>query len=750
MKKKLLFFVAVIAVFACLFALSISAAEPSTSDEFGEVTILDHADIAKRNDYGYSEGDTARVVVNVPGTSTYMTYPAYYFFDIRYHNSEADQPVPNFTAINAATGYNFDITSFVRIEFPDAFTGISKNYTLSNAMTGLKYVSLGTGMRLVHSSAFAGLPNLQTVVFEDNNDPEYTLSISSSAFENCKALTTIDLPVHLTSMGERAFASTAITSIDISPRLQTIGTASFLSCASLATINLPENNVVTRINHRAFDECKSLTGTYVFQYVTHIESYAFRTCATNEDTYLSLSFPAIVDVGCGDGWDTHVFSYSGLREISLGENLAVMSYNNFTKCQKLWRAEFAGVAEGFNFRGYTFDECSALKAVSLPEGITALPSRMFNMCTSLTAVYIPSTVKTIDVGGNNGAAFFKCSNLYFVNEPFTYKTEAEIPAEPTVYYFPSSIVSVTGEAFDNSRVNDVVVFPASVTSMPNSYTFEGCTSASGKPTVVFLGDMTSVGTSGWGVTAIYFCNPADVDYATAGASSDGRMAFCFAEGNTKHVKELSKATDATCILPKMTADYCFCGQYIVGSEQTEGAPLGHSYNGAVSYVFDSLITEGKQCTVCTNGCGIDEIKVLGAVYTPLGYSVKTFGTTYSFVSGYDVDVESLELYEASKGTKLQFGFAFNASSTFTDGEVTLDSFKITAPVAGKAGDTVFSFYQYQMKYADEANLEKDIIIAAYVIEKSADGETLTFINRADGAVNGFEPISYTKALELAK
>ena len=200
----------------------------------------------------------------------------------------------------------------------------------------------------------------------------------------------------------------------------------------------------------------------------------------------------------------------------------------------------------------------------------------------------------------------------------------------------------------------------------------------------------------------------------------------------------------------MTADYCFCGQYIVGSEQTEGTPLGHSYNGAVSYVFDSLITEGKQCTVCTNGCGIDEIKVLGAVYTPLGYSVKTFGTTYSFVSGYDVDVESLELYEASKGTKLQFGFAFNASSTFTDGEVTLDSFKITAPVAGKAGDTVFSFYQYQMKYADEVNLEKDIIIAAYVIEKSADGETLTFINRADGAVNGFEPISYTKALELAK
>jgi HK97 family phage major capsid protein len=39
MKKKILLFVTIVAVLACLFALSISAAEPSNSDEFGEVTI---------------------------------------------------------------------------------------------------------------------------------------------------------------------------------------------------------------------------------------------------------------------------------------------------------------------------------------------------------------------------------------------------------------------------------------------------------------------------------------------------------------------------------------------------------------------------------------------------------------------------------------------------------------------------------------------------------------------------------------
>ena len=291
--------------------------------------------------------------------------------------------------------------------------------------------------------------------------------------------------------------------------------------------------------------------------------------------------------------------------------------------------------------------------------------------------------------------------------------------------------------------------PAGLTTIPNAFTFEGCTSASGKPTVVFLGDMTSIGTSGWSVNAIYFCNPADVDYASAGAPTDGRMVFCYADGNTSHMKELSKTTEATCILPKMTADYCFCGQYIVGSEKTEGVALGHKYEGAVSYFFDSLITEGKQYTVCTNGCGIDEVKVLGAVYTALGYSAKTFGK-YSFVSGYDVNTESLAIYEEAKGVTLSFGFAFNVASTFTDGEVTLDSFKIVAPVTGASGNTTFSFYQYAISYETEENLDTDIVIAAYVIEKSENGETLTFINRADGEANGFDTISYVKALELAQ
>ena len=744
MKKKILLFVTIVAVLACLFALSISAAEPSNSDEFGEVTILDHADIAKRDDFGYAEGDTARVVLQIPGTSTYVTYPMYYCFGVRNDGKYGMQPTPDFSAVKAATGYEFDITSVIRFEIPDYFTALSTNYTQTDKMANLKYVRLNKNFIYVHQNAFANLMALEEVVFVDDPSMDISLSIGSRAFAG-SSIKSIKMSSQVTVIGERCFEGSSLETISFGSRVTATGVASFLDCKSLETVNVPENNAIVTVSHKSFQNCVALTGDITFANATFIDTYAFNKAAANEGTHLTLRFPAMVNIGTSG--DNHIFTDSGVEKIYFGDKIAKMTLNNYNNCKRLTVIEIAGVAEGFSFPSYTFRNCTALQSFCIPEGVTSLPNRMFENCTSLGAVYLPSTLTAINSGSNDHATFKNCKSLYFVSEPFT---SDNIPDEPLVYYFPSGLTVITDEAFDGSRINDIVVLPAGLTSLTQGFTFEGCTSASGTPSVVFMGDMTAVNVRTWGVSKIYFCNPADVDYASAGATTDSRMVFCYGAGNTSHIKELSKATDATCTLPKMTADYCFCGQYIVGSEQTEGIALGHNYTGAVSYVFDSLITDGKQCTVCVNGCGIDEEKVLGAVYTALGYSVKTFGTSYSFVSGYDVNVESLALYEQAKNVELKFGFAFNAASTFTEGDVTLDSFKIVAPVAGKAGDTVFSFYQYQMSYADDTNLDADIVIAAYVIEKSEGGEALTFINRADGAVNGFNPINYNKALELAK
>ena len=67
--KRILLSVLTSLVLSCLFTLVVLAAEPSQSDEFGEITLIsDNEAISKKDDYGYSEGDYSRVVVKVPGT----------------------------------------------------------------------------------------------------------------------------------------------------------------------------------------------------------------------------------------------------------------------------------------------------------------------------------------------------------------------------------------------------------------------------------------------------------------------------------------------------------------------------------------------------------------------------------------------------------------------------------------------------------------------------------------------------------
>ena len=745
--KKIALLITALAVLFCLLALSVSAAEPSASNEFGEVTLIDDATLNSRDDYGYSEGDTARVVLQIPGTDTYMTYPAYYIMN-SINKDGGLQAVDYYAALNAASGYEFTAASVIRIEFPNVFIKFSGNYFGIGNMTSLKYVRFQSNMDTIFS--FKGNKSVETVVFDDNPNPDAKLNITASAFENCSSIKEFDMPIHWTSMGERSFAGcTSLTTIELSSRIDSIGTAAFLNCTALETVVIPEENAITRIKHRAFDSCSSLSGSFVFEHVTHIESSAFKYAATAEGASLTMSFPAIVDVGCTGG-DSHVFSYSGISELSFGKTLQSLSLNSFTKATKLWRIEFEGCAQGFEFRAYTFEECTALKAVSLPEGITALPNRMFRRCTSLTAVYLPSTLTAINSGDNDHATFKNCTSLYFVSEPFTYKTASEIPSEPSIYYFPKNIATLSSEAFDNSRINDVVVLPEALTSLTQGYTFEGCTSASGNPTVVFLGDMTAVNIRSWSVNKIYFCNPADVDFASAGATNDKRVVFCYAEGNTDHLSaQTGFSQEANCIENKMTYDLCFCGTKTNRVEE-EGTAIGHDYSGTVSYEFTTASVAGVKCTVCVNGCGIDKLDEVAPVYEELGVSYKLFtGGTYSFTNGYLVNRESLELYESEKKVTLTLGFAFGSAASLEGQDITLESFTFKAEVANQAGTKAFAQHEFVVSYATDEHLDKDIVIAVYVTEKSEEGEVSYFINRDSDltvGVGGFIPLSYNSVI----
>ena len=291
MKKKIVLSFLMIMLFACLLVISASAAGPK--DLFSEVTILDN--INKTTTFGYGETDYARVVLVDPTDSTkYITYPTYYIFDIRNHSTEGNQPIPNFTYLNSATGRTgttgeFKAEHIVCFELCESFTGVSTNYTKTNTMTNLQLVRFSKNMTIIHASAFKGLANLSVVEFESNMTESASLNITSYAFDNCDSIVSVDLPRHLKKLGERAFGD--------NEKLETVsfaeGTdftiydkdgnvtnntlyASFINDPALKSIRLPEG--ITSTGILTCSGCTSLEYVYIPESCKSIDDGAFNNC----------------------------------------------------------------------------------------------------------------------------------------------------------------------------------------------------------------------------------------------------------------------------------------------------------------------------------------------------------------------------------------------------------------------------------------------------------------------------------------
>ena len=169
--------------------------------------------------------------------------------------------------------YGGTIGQWMQIEFAEP---LAKSFTLYCQGTLVEEIVFPESLLSVSDYALYGCDGLKSVIFSENSALQ---SIGISAFENCANLTTVTLPVgmsQLTEIKSRAFFDcTALTEVQIPSSVVSLGDYVFRGCSSLQTVIFGAESRLTAIPDYAFNRCTSLTQIELPFGVTSIGRFAF-------------------------------------------------------------------------------------------------------------------------------------------------------------------------------------------------------------------------------------------------------------------------------------------------------------------------------------------------------------------------------------------------------------------------------------------------------------------------------------------
>lgn len=253
-------------------------------------------------------------------------------------------------------------------------------------------------------------PNLREVVL-----CEGVQIVDQGAFRGCKALSRVDLPASVQTIGAFAFADTGLTDLVLpgtvnrigqhafegcahmhtmrvkaaqpnadTPKLQelpdtvygkggALGEAAFRGCTDLHEAYLPET--IQIIGPRAFSACVALGQIALPKDLSQIDDEAFRDCLGLRTCDLP---PKLKKIG------TSAFAGSGLEHVVIPGAVLEIGAGAFENCVHLDNVEFHEKIE--NIPNHLFRGCSDLQTVAFPAGTLTIGAHAFAGCAQLDSI----------------------------------------------------------------------------------------------------------------------------------------------------------------------------------------------------------------------------------------------------------------------------------------------------------------------------------------------------------------------------
>ena len=324
--------------------------------------------------------------------------------------------------------------------------------------------------------------------------PTNVTTVGYSAFKRCSSLTTVtfEKESQLKTIGGDyyygAFSDcTALTSIEIPASVETIGNTAFSDCSSLATVTFEKGSRLKTIGNNAYYRCTSLTSIEIPASVETIEKKAFMHCSSLAT--VTFEKGSQLKTIAGDSYDGAFSDCTALTSIEIPASVETIEATAFSDCSKLATVTFEKgsqlkiIGGGYSSSYYygAFLGCSSLTSIEIPASVETIEATAFKRCSKLTTVTFEKGSQLKIIGGgfdtNVGyryiyGAFSELKNLMTVD--MSACTQVEIIEECAFYNDPElRLFKVSTETPPTCENNAFVgINPYSVLKVPS-----GCANA---------------------------------------------------------------------------------------------------------------------------------------------------------------------------------------------------------------------------------------------------------------------------------
>lgn len=284
------------------------------------------------------------------------------------NSAAASYCVPEGIAVIEARAFH-NAKNLVSVELPDGVTEIG-DYGFYYC-TKLRSITIPDSVTKLGDSALRGCRAMETLVL-----PDSITSIGTYAVASCSALKEITIPAGLTALPDWFLQyGTSLTDIVIPDTITTIGDAVFANCSSLTSIVVPDT--VTTIGDGVFADCSSLKHMVLPEMISSLGSGIFKGCTELENVSLPngiTSIPARTFKNC-----------KSLKRINIPESVTLISVEAFYGCEALGEIQLPTSLTEIDVRAFYL--CYGLTEITLPRNVDSVTGIGFAGCRNLNAIH---------------------------------------------------------------------------------------------------------------------------------------------------------------------------------------------------------------------------------------------------------------------------------------------------------------------------------------------------------------------------